>query len=107
MTVLEGSTPLRPDAGAKLWRTKAEHAQRIAHETGSLSSWLWHELKAAGTPVVCLMPDTPDRPINARQQDRSEARLEPDRIDSSTGAAWTCHADFGPGPRISIWAHST
>src|SRR5207237_9691567 len=39
---------------AKLLNAKAPHAERIALETGSLSSWLWHELKAAGFPVVCL-----------------------------------------------------
>jgi transposase len=54
VVVFEGSVASRPAALAKLLNAKAPHAERIALETGSLSSWLWHELKAAGFPVVCL-----------------------------------------------------
>ncbi len=29
-------------------------AERIGFETGAMSSWLWHELKRVGLPVVCI-----------------------------------------------------
>jgi transposase len=52
--IFEGSTPSRPQAIAKVLRHQAPNANRIVFETGSLSNWLWHELKALGLPVVCL-----------------------------------------------------
>jgi len=54
MVVFVGSTPSRPEALTKLLRAQAQHAERIALETGSLSSWLWCELKVVGFPIVCL-----------------------------------------------------
>lgn len=51
---LRGRVASRPKAIAKmLWR-RAPTAYRIAFETGSLSNWLWHELKALGFLVLCL-----------------------------------------------------
>ena len=32
----------------------APHAVRIGLESGQLSSWLFHELKRAGLPVICV-----------------------------------------------------
>jgi len=29
-------------------------AERIGFETGAMASWLWHELKRIGLPVVCV-----------------------------------------------------
>src|SRR6184192_1860061 len=75
VVVFEGSVASRPAALAKLLNAKAPHAERIALETGSLSSWLWHELKAAGFPVVCLRcPSCQGGPVDADQQNRSERR---------------------------------
>jgi transposase len=57
------------DAGATIWRGKclstpesihtvvAKHAPeavRIGLESGQLSTWLFHELKARGLPVICI-----------------------------------------------------
>ena len=55
---------------------KARHAERIALETGSLSSWLWHELKAAGFPVVCLDARHAKAALSMRinKTDRNDAR---------------------------------
>lgn len=48
----EGCVPTDPEAIAKLLRQ--HNAERIVFETGSLSNWLWHQLRALGFPVICL-----------------------------------------------------
>lgn len=50
----EGCAPTNPEAIAELLRRHAGHAERIVFETGSLSNWLWHQLRALGFPVICL-----------------------------------------------------
>ncbi|MBB4399018.1 transposase [Bradyrhizobium sp. ERR14] len=50
----EGCAPTNPEAIAKLLRRHAGTAERIVFETGSLSNWLWHQLRALGFPVICL-----------------------------------------------------
>lgn len=50
----EGNVPTNPEAIAKLLRRHAGNAERIVFETGSLSNWLWHQLRALGFPVICL-----------------------------------------------------
>jgi transposase len=52
--VFEGTVASNPQAIARLLRRRAPKARRIVFETGSLSNWLWHELKALGFPVLCL-----------------------------------------------------
>ena len=52
--VFEGKTSSQPDALRKLLRAKASDAARIVLETGSLASWLWHELRGRNFPVICL-----------------------------------------------------
>ena len=52
--VFEGKTSSQPDALSKLLRAKASDAARIVLETGSLASWLWHELRGRNFPVICL-----------------------------------------------------
>ncbi|KRR17642.1 IS110 family transposase [Bradyrhizobium retamae] len=52
--MFEGSVGISPDAIAKVLRKRAAHAERIVFETGALSNWLWHELKALAFPVICL-----------------------------------------------------
>ncbi|WOH63927.1 hypothetical protein [Bradyrhizobium sp. BWA-3-5] len=44
----EGNAPTDPEAIAKLLRRHAGNAERIVFETGSLSNWLWHQLRALG-----------------------------------------------------------
>ena len=43
-----------PGALAKVIRKRAPQAARIGFETGSMASWLWHELKRIDLPVVCI-----------------------------------------------------
>jgi len=33
---------------------KAPNAERVGLETGAMSSWLWHELRRTGLPIVCI-----------------------------------------------------
>ena len=52
--VSEGTVISEPDAIAKHLKTKAAHATRIGLETGPTTTWLWHELKSLGLPVICI-----------------------------------------------------
>lgn len=52
--VFQGKVKSDPGALAELLRKRAPHAERIGFETGAMSSWLWHELKRVGLPVVCI-----------------------------------------------------
>jgi transposase len=54
-TVLfEGKAASDPGALACVIRKRAPTAERIGFETGAMASWLWHELKRVGLPVVCV-----------------------------------------------------
>lgn len=50
----EGACTTDPGAIALIIQRHANGAERIVFETGSLSNWLWHELKARGLPAICL-----------------------------------------------------
>lgn len=50
----QGKVKSDPGALAQALRKRAPHADRIGFETGAMSSWLWHELKRVGLPVVCI-----------------------------------------------------
>lgn len=52
--VFQGKVKSDPGALTELLRKRAPHAERIGFETGAMSSWLWHELKRVGMPVVCI-----------------------------------------------------
>ena len=54
-TVLfEGKAASDPGALARVIRKRAPTAERVGFETGAMASWLWHELKRVGLPVVCV-----------------------------------------------------
>ena len=54
-TVLfEGRVASDPGALARVIYKRAPAAERIGFETGAMASWLWHELKRIGLPVVCV-----------------------------------------------------
>lgn len=74
--VFEGDVPSRPAAIEKLLRRHAPHAVRIAFETGSLSNWLWHELRTLGFPVCCLDARHAKAALSMRmnKSDRNDAR---------------------------------
>ena len=50
----EGTVISEPEAIAKYIKTKAAGAKRIGLETGPTTTWLWHELRAFGLPVICI-----------------------------------------------------
>lgn len=52
--VWQGACGSTPEAIAELVRKRAPQAVKVAMETGPLAVWHWHELKAAGLPVVCI-----------------------------------------------------
>src|SRR5262249_25793045 len=52
--VSEGKVLSEPLALAEFLRAKAGHAKRIGLETGPTTTWLWHELRALGLPVICI-----------------------------------------------------
>ena len=52
--VSEGTVISEPAAIAAFVEAKAVDAKRIGLETGPTSTWLWHELRALGLPVICI-----------------------------------------------------
>ena len=52
--VSEGTVISEPPAIAGFLKAKAPRAARIGLETGPTSTWLWHELRRLGLPVICI-----------------------------------------------------
>ncbi len=52
--VSEGTVISEPSAIAAFIKAKAGSAVRIGLETGPTTTWLWHELRALGLPVICI-----------------------------------------------------
>ncbi len=52
--VSEGTVISEPSAIAAFIEAKAVSALRIGLETGPTTTWLWHELRALGLPVICI-----------------------------------------------------
>ncbi len=52
--VSEGTVISEPEAIVRYIKAKAASAKRIGLETGPTTTWLWHELRAAGLPVICI-----------------------------------------------------
>jgi transposase len=53
-TVWQGRCPSTPAAIAETIEAYAGDVARIGLESGALSTWHWHTLKAMGLPVVCI-----------------------------------------------------
>lgn len=49
-----GQCKATPEAMAATVRKRAPLAERVVLESGTLSTWHWHGLKALGVPVVCV-----------------------------------------------------
>lgn len=54
LIVWRGKTCSTPEAIANALSEHAAHAVRIGLESGQLSTWLFHELKARALPVICV-----------------------------------------------------
>ena len=52
--VSEGTVISEPSAIAEFVKATAAGAVRIGLETGPTTTWLWHELRALGLPVICI-----------------------------------------------------
>ena len=52
--VSEGTVISEPAAIAKCIKATTASAKRIGLETGPTTTWLWHELRALGLPVICI-----------------------------------------------------
>ena len=52
--VSEGTVISEPTTIAEFITAKADGAKRIGLETGPTATWLWHELRALGLPVICI-----------------------------------------------------
>ncbi len=50
----EGTVISEPSAIAGFIKTNAVSVKRIGLETGPTTTWLWHELRALGLPVICI-----------------------------------------------------
>ena len=74
--VIEAEVGYEPGVLIACIRTKAPHAVRIGLESGPTSPWLWHSLKSAGLPVVCMDARHAHAVLSVRptKSDRSDAR---------------------------------
>ena len=74
--VTEADVPSEPGALIAFIRARAPHASRIGLESGPTSTWLWHALKAAGLPVICMDARHAHAALSVRpiKSDRNDAR---------------------------------
>ena len=72
----EGNVKSHPGDLVTLIRKRAPNAERIGFETGAMASWLWHELKRIGLPVVCIDARHAKAALSVRmnKSDRNDAR---------------------------------
>jgi transposase len=73
--VWEGKVASEPEAIVRLLRRRAPEAERVGLETGPTSTWLWHEMRAAGVPVVCIDARHAEAALSMRinKTDRNDA----------------------------------
>jgi transposase len=71
-----GTARSEPGALTKLLRKKAPNAERVGFETGAMASWLWHELRRVGLPVVCVDARHAHAALSVRmnKSDKNDAR---------------------------------
>src|SRR6476661_7364138 len=74
--IFEGKAKSNPGVLTDLLSKHAPHAERIGFETGAMASWLWHELKRIGLPVVCIDARHAHAALSVRmnKSDQNDAR---------------------------------
>src|SRR5579863_5797733 len=74
--MFEGKVKSTPGALAHLIHRRAPQAERIGFETGAMASWLWHELRRVGLPVVCIDARHAHAVLSTRmnKSDKNDAR---------------------------------
>jgi len=77
--VFEGKVRSDPGALTTLLRKRTQFAERTGFETGAMASWIWHELKRAGLPVVCVDARHAHAVLSTRmnKSDKNDARGPP------------------------------
>lgn len=79
--LFEGTAKSHPGELAALIRKRAPNAERIGFETGAMASWLWHELKRIGLPVVCIDARHAKAALSTRMNlDQQGARVRHPRL---------------------------
>ena len=74
--MFEGKVKSAPGALTHLIHRRAPQAERIGFETGAMASWLWHELRRVGLPVVCIDARHAHAALSVRinKSDKNDAR---------------------------------
>jgi transposase len=74
--LIEADVPSEPAALIAFIQTHAPRAARVGLESGPTSPWLWHSLKAAGLPAVCMDARHAHAALSVRpsKSDRNDAR---------------------------------
>jgi transposase len=74
--MFEGKVKSTPGALTDLIHRRAPQAERIGFETGAMASWLWHELRRVGLPVVCIDARHAHAALSVRinKSDKNDAR---------------------------------
>ena len=74
--MFEGKAKSTPGALTDLIHRRAPQAERIGFETGAMASWLWHELRRVGLPVVCIDARHAHAALSVRinKSDKNDAR---------------------------------
>ncbi len=74
--MFEGKAKSTPGALTDLIHRRAPHAERIGFETGAMASWLWHELRRVGLPVMCIDARHAHAALSVRinKSDKNDAR---------------------------------
>jgi transposase len=74
--VYEGKAKSDPGTLTSMLNKRAPHAERIGFETGAMASWLWHELRRANLPVVCVDARHAHAALSVRmnKSDQNDAR---------------------------------
>lgn len=74
-TIWEGKVRSDPTSIERIVRKWAPCAERVGLETGTTSTWLWHELRTAGLPVICIDARHAEAALSMRlnKTDRNDA----------------------------------
>ena len=97
-TVWRGRCKSTPDDIAATVQRHAPDVARVGLECGQLSTWLFHELKARGLPVVCIDARlSPGFEVGAGGSEISKGRLTLDKLEVHQA---TARPDPSPG---SYW----
>jgi transposase len=110
-TVWRGKRASDPEALAEALRRHAPDLVRVGLETGFLTPWLYHSLKAVGLPVVCIEARHA-RAATALQRNKTDANdaetlaqlvrtgwYREARVKTKASPRMRCATWSAPGPR--------